>query len=174
MRRASGVLAGGVPSTMNRLEKSSLPNTMPTIGMIRSLTRESTILPKAPPMITPTARSITLPFTANSRNSLIIDIVFSPHEPATAIAAVLIFCFVRLERLPASAGPRRYGLGPVHTMALDRGFAALAGANPHDLLHRRHENLAVADLARACRLDDGLDRAFDIAIGDDELDLDLG
>src|SRR5438046_7172672 len=57
---------------------------------------------------------------------------------------------------------------------LDRGFAALAGANPHDLLYRRHEDLAVADLAGACRLDDGLDGALDVTIRDDELDLDLG
>ena len=41
----------------------------PTTGMITSFTSESTILPNAPPMITPTARSTTLPFTANSRNS---------------------------------------------------------------------------------------------------------
>jgi hypothetical protein len=39
-------------------------------GMIRSPTTESTILPKAPPMITPTARSMTLPLMANSLNSL--------------------------------------------------------------------------------------------------------
>src|SRR6478736_3270696 len=55
---------------MKRLEKSSLPNTRPMIGMITSATSESTILPKAPPMITPTARSTTLPLTANSLNSL--------------------------------------------------------------------------------------------------------
>ena len=42
------------------------------IGMMMSPTNESTILPKAPPMITPTARSITLPFSANSLNSLIM------------------------------------------------------------------------------------------------------
>jgi hypothetical protein len=39
------------------------------MGMMTSPTSESTILPKAPPMITPTARSITLPLTANSLNS---------------------------------------------------------------------------------------------------------
>jgi len=33
------------------------------------ITNEETILPNAPPMITPTAMSTTLPFTANSRNS---------------------------------------------------------------------------------------------------------
>ena len=40
-----------------------------TSGMMRSPTTESTILPKAPPMITPTARSMTFPFIANSLNS---------------------------------------------------------------------------------------------------------
>ena len=39
-------------------------------GMITSATRELTIFPKATPMITPTARSTTLPRMANSRNSL--------------------------------------------------------------------------------------------------------
>ena len=34
-----------------------------------SPTSEETILPKAAPMITPTARSTTLPFMANSLNS---------------------------------------------------------------------------------------------------------
>ena len=48
---------------------------MPTIGMIMSFTNESTIFPKAAPIITPTARSITLPFIANALNSLIIPIV---------------------------------------------------------------------------------------------------
>jgi len=39
-------------------------------GMIMSSTNDPTILPNAPPMITPTARSITLPRIANSLNSL--------------------------------------------------------------------------------------------------------
>src|SRR3954469_7802699 len=39
------------------------------IGMITSPTSEVTMAPKAAPMITPTARSTTLPFMANSRNS---------------------------------------------------------------------------------------------------------
>ena len=37
--------------------------------MITSSTSEATILPNATPMIIPTARSTTLPLTANSRNS---------------------------------------------------------------------------------------------------------
>ena len=60
----------GIGTTMNQLLKSGPPKILPTMGMIRSLTSESTILPNAAPMITPTARSITLPFIANSLNSL--------------------------------------------------------------------------------------------------------
>ncbi|TDM08647.1 MAG: 4-hydroxythreonine-4-phosphate dehydrogenase PdxA [Ideonella sp. MAG2] len=55
---------------MNLFEKSRPPKTRPTKGMIKSETTESTILPKAPPMMTPTARSTTLPFIANSLNSV--------------------------------------------------------------------------------------------------------
>src|SRR5271166_2296627 len=42
---------------------------MPIIGMMMSLTSPSTILPKAAPMITPTARLSALPLRANSLNS---------------------------------------------------------------------------------------------------------
>src|SRR5438067_2603573 len=45
------------------------PISAPIIGMMRSATSEDTIFPKAVPMITPTARSTTLPLIANSRNS---------------------------------------------------------------------------------------------------------
>src|SRR5260221_14205150 len=45
------------------------PIRAPTIGMIRSATSDATILPNAVPMMTPTARSTTLPFSAKSRNS---------------------------------------------------------------------------------------------------------
>src|SRR5262245_20718339 len=53
-----------------KLEKSTPPRRRPMGGMITSATMDVTILPKATPMISPTARSSTLPFTANSRNSL--------------------------------------------------------------------------------------------------------
>src|SRR5437016_13925920 len=46
------------------------------IGMMTSPTSEFTIAPKAAPMMTPIARSTTLPFIANSRNS------FSTLEPS--------------------------------------------------------------------------------------------
>ena len=46
------------------------PMSIPTRGMMTSLTREVVILPKAPPMTTPMAMSSTLPRRANSLNSL--------------------------------------------------------------------------------------------------------
>src|SRR6201999_61653 len=45
----------------------------PISGMMISPTSEFTMAPKAAPMMTPTARSTTLPFIANSRNSLSIS-----------------------------------------------------------------------------------------------------
>src|ERR1022692_185881 len=53
-------------------------------------------------------------------------------------------------------------------------FARLAGANAHDLLHRGHEYLAVANLAGMRSLDYSFDRALDQRVADDHLDLDLG
>src|SRR5712691_12929276 len=47
------------------------------IGMMMSPTSEVTIAPKAAPMMIPTARSTTLPFSANSRNSFSIRKPFS-------------------------------------------------------------------------------------------------
>src|SRR5271166_3735392 len=49
--------------------KSTPPVSMPSGGIITSLRKEETIFPNAPPMITPTAMSTTLPLTANSLNS---------------------------------------------------------------------------------------------------------
>src|SRR6266496_4756002 len=129
------------------LEKSRPPVTRPTTGMTRSLTSESTILPKAPPMITPTARSTTLPLIANSRNSLVNDIEMASFA---------------VPGLPARSA-----------MPSHRRFAALPGANPDDLLDRGDEDLAVADLARPCRLDDPFDRPLDLLVGEDQLHLDL-
>ena len=55
---------------LEKFEKSTFPIIPPIIGIIISLTNDDTIFPKAPPIITPIAKSITLPFTANSLNSL--------------------------------------------------------------------------------------------------------
>ncbi len=71
--KVRGTFSGTVPSTINRLVKSILPpRRVEMRGMTMSLTRESTIFPKAPPIMTPTARSTTLPRTAKARNSFII------------------------------------------------------------------------------------------------------
>ena len=51
-------------------EKSVFPISAPMGGIRMSFTSDDTILPNAPPMITPTAMSITLPLRANSLNSL--------------------------------------------------------------------------------------------------------
>ena len=56
-------------NTINKLEKSILPRTKPITGMKILLTSDETILPKAAPIIIPTARSITFPLKANSLNS---------------------------------------------------------------------------------------------------------
>ncbi|KAG1647679.1 Glycine--tRNA ligase alpha subunit [Nymphon striatum] len=51
------------PNSIYILLKSKFPKILPTIGIIISATNESTILPNAAPMMTPTAKSITLPFS---------------------------------------------------------------------------------------------------------------
>ncbi len=65
----SHIIAG---SESVSVEKSIFPNTQPIAGIIKSSTREVTILPNAAPITTQTARSTTLPFIANSLNSLTI------------------------------------------------------------------------------------------------------
>ena len=57
------------PILIESKEKSIFPRRRPKIGVIMSLTRELTIFPNAAPMITPTAKSRTLPFMANCLNS---------------------------------------------------------------------------------------------------------
>jgi hypothetical protein len=60
---------GSFPNPIARSEKLKPPINLPSVGMNMSPTREETIFPNAAPMITPTARSTTLPFIANSLNS---------------------------------------------------------------------------------------------------------
>ena len=52
--------------------KLTPPMSHPIGGMMISFTIELTIFPNAPPMITPTAMSTALPFTANALNSFSI------------------------------------------------------------------------------------------------------
>lgn len=54
---------------IKRFEKSTPPKIIPIGGMMMSDTKEATILPKAPPMITPTAMSTTLPRSAKALKS---------------------------------------------------------------------------------------------------------
>src|ERR1700731_2219447 len=54
------------------------------IGMMRSPTSELTIAPNAAPMITPTARSTTLPRIANFLNSSSIGFSFAEGPPRFA------------------------------------------------------------------------------------------
>ncbi len=60
------------------LEKSTPPVNLPITGISTSLTNEPMIFPKAPPMMIPTAMSMTLPFIANSLNSDTMLILFPP------------------------------------------------------------------------------------------------
>src|SRR3982751_1855864 len=132
----------------NQFEKSRPPKMRPTTGMTRALTSESTILPNAAPMITPTARSTTFPLSANSRNSLANDI------------GRRSFCLLSCRACAAGR--------------LDSGLSALPGSDAHHLLDGRHEDLAIADLAGPRRLDDGLDRALHLRLGHDHLHFHLG
>src|SRR4051812_138695 len=68
------------------------------IGMMISPTSEVTIAPKAAPMMTPTARSTTLPFIANSRNS------FSIRKPFSSTSLAGLFITEASESLVDQAG----------------------------------------------------------------------
>src|SRR5215204_4684638 len=56
---------------------------------------------------------------------------------------------------------------------LEHGLAVLPGADANRLLHRQHEDLAVADLARAGVPQDGLDDDVLVFVLDHHLELDL-
>ena len=58
--------------------RSMSPKIQPMNGMNTSLTRDVVILPNAPPTMTPTAMSSTLPRVMKSRNSFAIFFIFLP------------------------------------------------------------------------------------------------
>ena len=58
-----------LPTFKTRLEKSICPKKTPISGFIKLLTNDLTIAVNAAPIITPTAKSITLPREINSLNS---------------------------------------------------------------------------------------------------------
>src|SRR6185369_16920192 len=80
---------------------------------------------------------------------------------------------------PQAARPRArearsfFMVGCLSGLASERVFASLARADADDLLQRRYENLAVADLAGARRSFDGLDDAVDDRVVDGGFDLHL-
>ena len=63
---------------IERLEKSIPPNTKPRIGVKMLFTKLVTIDEKAPPIITPTAKSMTFPLAINFLNSLIFFFILPP------------------------------------------------------------------------------------------------
>ena len=71
---------------MNRFEKSTEPN-MPMSGMNRSATIDSTMRPNAAPMMTPIARSTTLPLSAKLLNSSSIFCMPPLMLPQTCVSA---------------------------------------------------------------------------------------
>src|SRR5258705_4233914 len=113
--------------------------------MITSPTSEATILPKAPPITTPTARSTTLPFIANSLNSEArLMTGFLPSAPVRAPAgrqrladaltraqthsrtclghAAATFFFLRVRFFGALAGTALLGAALVFASAVDFAF----------------------------------------------------
>ena len=59
----------GITSMLKSARWAAFKAGVKIAGVIISSTIDFTILPKAPPITTPTARSITLPFMANVLNS---------------------------------------------------------------------------------------------------------
>src|SRR3990167_9342254 len=103
--------------------------------------------------------------------------------PQTALpfpgARVGVFCRTAFPGRQESA--RKDGLErPSYTwkrksqFPLERVLAGLAGADPHRVSQVGHEDLAVAHLARFRRARNALDDLRQIAVGDHDLDLDLG
>src|SRR5450755_1947693 len=83
---AAARVSAGLPDRLRkRFEKSTFPITRPIGGIRMSLVNDATIFPNAAPMMTPTARSSTLPLLMNSLNSLSMEVSLSSlHAQATA------------------------------------------------------------------------------------------
>src|SRR6204780_1014537 len=150
--KSTGAPLGLVPICPARSVKSTPPIASPMGGMMTSATREFTILPKAPPITTPTARSTTLPFIANSLNSDAIPICVSPRDqlnPAACLGRCLLLplglrriviarrCRFFLGRFLLR---RRILIGPLGTLALGgRVFRARGRLHDSRAVHELHE-----------------------------------
>src|SRR5882724_9380140 len=156
------------------------PTMMPITGMTMSATSDEIILPKAAPMITPTARSTTLPLTANSRNSF--------SQPVMGSSASRIRNFKDLQLLDARRGaqrdlvafarlekgarhrrnPRYAALLRIGLVDADDAHRALAAGAAHAHLRAEEDLVGVApgsahDLRRLETLDEKAHAAVDLA-----------
>lgn len=86
-------------------EKSGVPPISPISGVMRSLTSESTIAPKAAPMMTRTARSSTLPRAMKSRNPFSIDPSSGKNLGLQASCSSTSTCPVRRRRTIEKTDP---------------------------------------------------------------------
>src|SRR5690606_32030691 len=100
----------------------------PSTGMMMSATSDETILPNAVPMMTATARSTTLPFTAKSRNSFRIDMA----PPLLPLFDGVVPDF---EDLQALLPGRRTQRDAITFPGLEEGFCD--GGNPGNAAGRR-------------------------------------
>src|SRR5258706_1307550 len=156
------------------------PTRTPISSMMMSATNDETILPKAAPMITPTARSTTLPLTANSRNSF--------SQPLMGRSASWIRNFkdlqllgarrraqrhlVALARLEQRArhrrDPRDIAFPRIGLVDADDAHRALAARAAHAHLGAEEDLVGVAarrahDLGRLEALDEKAHAAVDLA-----------
>ena len=89
------------------------------------------------------------------------DEVAGPAEPATSSSSGDV-CPARTTTVTARPAAATERFGP-----------PLAGADPDDLLDGEDPHLAVADLAGAGRVDDGVDHLVDLGVVDEDLEPDL-
>jgi hypothetical protein len=80
-----------------QVEKSGRPPKMPKMGVMMSFTREFTIDVKAAPMITPTARSRTLPRRTNFLNPSSMAVPLCPTVIVRLAAVSPYYCAPRGE-----------------------------------------------------------------------------
>src|SRR5215211_124746 len=139
----------------------------PMIGMKMSPTSESTMRPKAAPMITPMARSTTLPFRANFLNSSSMDfLLYGPLDRTIRPLSLEQEIACQLVEVLDGLEPRTKAIAVAAGKALD-----------YDRIGRRKPMFDVLELLienqiekRALRLDQGIE----IAIGPDAQRPDTG
>src|ERR1035437_292111 len=110
---AAARVSAGLPDRLRkRFEKSTFPIRRPIGGIRMSLVNDATILPNAAPMMTPTARSSTLPLLMNSLNSLSMEISLSRFhvelDLSTRRGGIFTIAFDAISgEAPGTHAPRR-------------------------------------------------------------------